>query len=288
MCNAVFLILVLVLSFGANANAQATNPCPDFKLPHDLTNCGLLSQAKIQYTFLRSEVQRKFAQNQVVDGESMDRLIEIIRYLSPCESKDCKTYDFNMTQSQPHGWTKVKNALITTTDNRCAYNKKYLLADSHSTLDSPTSALVVMIKKMPKKAHAEEPFYNFPNTRIVCPAGENRPAIARSFIFSYKGIYVSDAPDGDPSQRLKSGTTRINIRGGGRPEMIFQNSTTLRFRWPNGAYVDVADNGDFKNSNFLDSKSFVSNTCQGRVSANGRVASSPKIFFKPGQSFAGR
>ncbi len=231
-------------------------------------------------------MQKKFAADQSIDAESMDKIIEIVKYLSPCESKRCREYDFEVKNSKPNGWTLVKSVLIDTTSNQCAYNKKYLIADSHSVVDSPTTRGLVLIKKMPKGPRPTEPFYAFPGSRISCPTSENRPAIVRSFIFSYKGIYVSDTPDGDPSEILKPATKRIGILGGGRPELIYQDANTLRFQWPNGAYVDLGDDGKFRDSNFLDPKSFTTNLCTGHVSKNGHVAQTPKIYLKSGQTWA--
>ena len=81
----------------------------EFALPTDLSNCSLVApKPNFYYQFLKAEVQKKFAADQSIDAESMDKIIEIVKYLSPCESKRCREYDFEVKNSKPNGWTFVK------------------------------------------------------------------------------------------------------------------------------------------------------------------------------------
>lgn len=256
-----------------------------FVLPGDSTDCHLKGQARLRYELLRNKVQQQFEQTESIDSKSLDEIISILNYLAPCEKIKCDRYDFQMQKASEHSWKLTKGALITTTDNVCAYNKKYLMADSHSIIDSPTHKGVVQIKKMPKKKNPDEPFYSLPNTEIRCAGALGRPAAQRGLIISYNGIYFSDQPEVDPTLETRAGVKRVKIKGGGRPILSYVSAEKIHFTWPNGAFLAVDNAGTIKDSNFLDPKTFDSSLCQSNVSATGKSAT-PIIFFKPGQKLA--
>ncbi|HAZ13695.1 MAG: hypothetical protein A2X86_16445 [Bdellovibrionales bacterium GWA2_49_15] len=278
------IISILLSLLVSRSMAQESKDCP-FVLPSDLSNCGFQGQARLRYELLRTKVQSQFTQSETIDAQSMDEIISILNYLAPCEHQGCRHYDFNMEKPRDLGWKLAKGALITTTDGICAYNKVYLMADSHSTLDSSTHQAVLMIKKMPKKKHADEPFYSFPSSNIQCAGGEGRPAAQRSLIISYKGVYISDAPEVDPTLQSRAGTKRVNIKGGGRPILSFVSAEKIQLTWPNGAFIAVDNTGTIKDSNFLAPATYDSGQCQSSVTARGTSAT-PKVVLIPGQKLA--
>jgi hypothetical protein len=268
-------MVVSVLATSGLARADESESC---LAPAETAACtpSLLGAARVRRQSALESLKARYAEHGELQAGDLACYLAATDFIVGCEGgTSCRqSYGFMVQVDAGHGWSTEHEIVFTGAGpGRCAYSEsasaEYLawLAPGGQTVLVSTSVRGVGKGRLYLVENAVE-----------CRTGLGK-STDRRFEVGDDGLVIIDWNDGPVSNHwgrradpLKHGQGKVEVQG----------EHTLRYTWPNGAFVDFNEEGRPKDSNYLDPGAWARGSC--RTGSKG-VHVYPELEALPDQKF---